>query len=81
LKENLHSVGTFVDEGQAFIDRHPDLNEEQATMGGVMWGLLRAIMECDNCPGHYRVPLDKDWDLPGGRLYCANCGGVWTRRK
>lgn len=78
--DDLHITNVVVDEAKGFMDRHPDLNETQSGWGGMSFGLLRALMECDNCPGRYRVPLDKEWDSPGGRLYCAHCGGVWIRQ-
>jgi hypothetical protein len=79
MSDDLHSVNTTVDEGLAFIQRHPDLNDTQKATGGLMWGLLRAVMECPNCPGEFRVPLDIEWDRPGGRIACPRCQGVWTR--
>ena len=66
------SVQTFLKEGQAFLKRHPDMPE----VGGWAWGLLRAVAECPNCPGHFRVPLDKSWKT----LVCPNCHGVWVRK-
>ena len=67
-----NSVDTFLQEGKAFAERHPDTPE----IGGWAWGLLRAVMECPNCPGHFRVPLDKDWK----RIACPNCKNVWERK-
>lgn len=69
---------TFVDNAIAFTDRHPDLNETQKAIGGTWYGILRALFECPNCPGMYRIPLDEHWADPGGRLYCRNCGETWT---
>jgi hypothetical protein len=78
--DDLHTASTVVDEAKAFMDRHKELNETQAVMGGMWFGFLRALMECSECPGYYRVPLDKEWYRPGGRLYCVHCGGVWIRQ-
>lgn len=60
-------VATVVREGQAFLDRLdlpknkalPARQVEAATFGAWAWGCLRALYECDNCPGSYRVPLGK----------------------
>lgn len=66
-------VETFLREGQAFASRHAEL--PGATMGGFAWGLLRAVSECPDCPGVYRVPQDQEWLV----LVCGNCHGTWTR--
>lgn len=60
---NRTATDTVVDEGNAFLERHPDIQ-----------------MECPNCPGQFRVPIDKDWDRPGGRIYCHTCKGVWIKQ-
>jgi len=70
----LHSVHTVVDEGNAFNARHPDLNNTQASLGGLVWGMMRALYECPTCPGKYRVPTVADPNV----IVCTNCGGVWT---
>ena len=70
---DLHAVDTFVDEAAAFHRRHPDLDAQQASFGGLAWGLLRALAECPECPGTFRRPLDAAWT----RLACPRCGGVW----
>lgn len=84
-RDPLHSVNTFVDEGVAFLERHPDLRENDftASVGGVLWGALRALMECDFCPGHFRVPVawEKVADEPGDYIYCPNCQRLWEKRK
>jgi hypothetical protein len=79
------SVDTFVDEAQGFIHRN-NLEGPQATFGGLAWGFLRAVLECDHCPGVFRVPLDENRKQAGftresewRHLYCPNCTGVWTK--
>jgi hypothetical protein len=69
-----HSVHTFTDEALAFTDRHRDLNPGQAGIGGMVWGFMRAIAECPDCPGTFRIPLDEEWH----ELACPKCHGVWT---
>lgn len=71
----LRGVDTFIDEAIAFNARHPELDEQQQAFGGLLWGAMRAIAECPNCPGRFRVPLDGDWN----RLYCPGCGYLWQR--
>ena len=72
---DMHGVKTFVDEAQGFINRN-NLNDSPvaATLGGMFWGMLRAVVECPNCPGHYRTPV-----MVEGEEYChcANCDGWW----
>ncbi len=67
-------------------------------MGGMLgltalaWGVLRAIYECPDCPGHYRVPMEQRDDcwrqVPFERagddstweaIACPHCQGLWTR--
>jgi hypothetical protein len=67
------SLETFSREGNAFVSRHPEFNDAQATYGGLIWGFMRAIMECPNCPGHYRIPRDKEYKT----LYSPCCGAYW----
>jgi hypothetical protein len=71
-RPDFHSVNTFVDEALAFIRRHK-LEGQQATMGGLAWGALRALAECPNCPGTFRIPLDADWSV----LFCGKCQAFW----
>ncbi|HUY76875.1 MAG TPA: hypothetical protein VMV29_08890 [Ktedonobacterales bacterium] len=75
-------VDTALREGRAFIDRHPELQEPEngriATFAGLTWGVFRAIYECDDCPGVYRVPVRNHPD--GEAITCPSCGGVWIRR-
>lgn len=77
--EAASSAHTMVREGQEFIQEH---YEEFAdfpaalSLGGMAWGLLRAIAECPNCPGVFRVPHDEDWHV----LVCPQCHGVWADR-
>lgn len=73
MSDQYHSVGTLIDEGEKFIDKS-GLTGATVTWGGMVWGLMRAIAECPNCPGRFRTPLDPDWH----RLHCANCGYTWT---
>lgn len=68
-------VDTFVTEALAFDRRHPELNDAQANLGGLAWGLMRALAACPDCPGVFRRPLDAGWR----RLACPRCGGVWEQ--
>lgn len=69
------SVATFTREGLAYIERHPELNEIQKAVGGMAWGMFRAVLECPDHDGAYRVPLDREWV----RLVCPVDGAVWDR--
>ncbi len=84
VRDPLHSVNTFVDEGMAFLDRHPDLRENDtlSSIGGLYWGLLRSLMECDFCPGHFRFPVawEKVSNTPGDFIYCPNCQRLWEHK-
>lgn len=84
----------FLEEAESFIADHPDLSEWQAAVGGTIWGLLRALMECPNCPGHFRVPLRPEEEradlirqlgililVEREYLYCPHCGNVWERQE
>ncbi len=77
--KDMGGVGTFVKYGSEFVDKHEgQLGERAATMGGLVMGFMRAILECDNCgPGVFRVPSDPDWN----QLYCPSCGGVWVKKE
>ena len=70
----LHSVHTVIDEGNDFAARHPDLSGAAASTGSLVWGMLRALYECPDCPGKYRVPTKADANV----IVCTSCGGVWT---
>lgn len=76
--DDLHSVHTMCDEGKKFVVGHPELNETQAAWGAVTWGLLRALMECPNCPGHFRVPRMTTIGIEV--LWCPNCHGQWIHQ-
>jgi len=74
--DEFHAVGTFTRYGDDFARRHDDgLGTTAACMGGVAVGMMRALLECDDCPGTFRRPLDPDWT----RLYCPSCHGVWEK--
>ncbi len=68
-------------------------------MGGMLgltalaWGMLKAIYECPDCPGHYRVPMEERdgcWrqvpyeragdDSTWEAIACPHCQGLWTRK-
>jgi len=72
----MNKVRTFVDEGIQFTKSHPELNDVQANSGAVTWGFMRALAECPDCPGVFRIPDNEDWD----HLYCPSCQGVWTHK-
>lgn len=71
-------VRTFLTEGQAFVQAHREEvgNDSVVEFGGWVWGLMRAIAECPNCPGVFRVPTDDDWTY----LVCPQCKGVWAHK-
>jgi hypothetical protein len=69
----LHLTDVVCDEAKAFAARHPDLNAAQQATGMLTWGLLRALAECPDCPGVFRVSPD-DWHT----LVCPQCRGVWV---
>lgn len=69
---DLHSTHTVCDEAKAFTARHPELTGTQQANGMLVWGLLRAVAECPNCPGVFRVSPD-NWHT----LVCPQCRGVW----
>lgn len=69
MSEN--SAATVAIEGDAFAKRHAELGPEAAVMGGLAWGLLRALAECPDCPGSFRVPAGQD-----GLWRCPACGKV-----
>jgi hypothetical protein len=65
-------------------------NEPFVAVAALGFGMLKAIMECPNCPGRFRVPVvmvggkwvtDNDprsnWDT----IACAHCNTLWTRPK
>lgn len=72
----MSKVDTFGKEGKIFLKEHPELNEVQANLGYVTWGFLRALAECPECPGVFRIPDNENWD----HLYCPSCHGVWTHK-
>lgn len=82
MSDAIDPVTTAVREGRSFLDRHPDIASGPAAMlGGLTWGILRAVMECDNCPGVYRVPVVRDGTSAGyDAITCPSCGGVWVHR-
>lgn len=66
------TLDTFMDGWGGFNERHPEMADNP--LGGMTWGFMRAIAECPECPGVFRVPVNgKDWDVLG----CPRCGGVW----
>ncbi|MCC6315051.1 MAG: hypothetical protein IT337_13685 [Thermomicrobiales bacterium] len=80
--DDLHSVGVVVDEGQAFIRRHEDdlgVNTFASTVGGLTWGLMRAIAECPNCPGTFRTPVGKAYGYESAfdLMTCPQCRCTW----
>lgn len=73
-RPDLHVVDVVVDEGEAFMARCRDVRGDARVVGGLVWGLLRAVAECPRCPGYFRVPRSlSDWSL----LHCLNCDGWW----
>ena len=73
MPTDLHPVNVICDEGTAFLHRHPELNDTHKSVGGLLYGFLRAVAECPDCPGVFRVSPD-GWQT----LVCRQCGGVWT---
>lgn len=81
MTEDLHSVGVVVDEGNAFVARMPEdlRNNSWATsIGSLTYGIMRALAECPNCRGHFRVPC-KGYEDTWEYMACTNCGGIWQR--
>lgn len=79
----MDSVKTFRDEATGFTKRHPDLNATQQAFGGVLLGMMKALAECPDCPGVFRVPFDADW-TPNAfgewkYLGCPKCEKIWER--
>ena len=72
----MSKVNTFANEAKDFMDKHKDLTESKMVLGGVAWGFLRALAECPDCPGVYRIPDNEEWD----HLYCPSCKNVWTHK-
>lgn len=74
----MSEVGTFVEHGGGAVDRFlaKGLPGTQAVWGGVVVGLMRALLECDCQPGVFRTPQDPDWRV----LYCSTCHGWWERQ-
>lgn len=53
------TVELALDEGRKILDKlGPDAGRAPfVAVGALAFGLLKAIMECPNCPGHFRVPV------------------------
>lgn len=85
MNTDCHSTDTFTNEALAFTERHGEqLGPVAATFGGLTFGAMKAIAECPNCPGHFRVPYDAEgrlaWPVGNGNwkyLRCPECKGVW----
>ena len=76
MPTDLHAVNIVCDEGTAFLHRHPELNDTHKSVGGLVYGLLRALAECPDCPpGVFRVSPD-GWQT----LVCRQCRGVWVHQ-
>lgn len=77
----MRGVNTFVDEAMSFQSRHNALNNIQSAFGGTLFGFMKALAECPECPGHFRIPYDAD-GTPNAfgewaYLYCPNCKALW----
>lgn len=73
---SVDHVATVCDEGRAFDERHRDeLNETQRAMGGLIWGLMRALAECPNCPGTFCTPIGERFGCESAFdvLVCPGC--------
>lgn len=82
----MRDVNTVVEQGNALRERYRERGGEPGNdalpTGMLLWGLLRAVAECPNCPGVFRNPYHAggvpgtmdDW---GEYLVCPRCGGVW----
>jgi hypothetical protein len=72
---------TALREGRALLDKAaaeaPQAQADSVRHYGqpfaLGWGMLRAIYECPDCPGSFRVPLKADPNT----IVCPNCCGVW----
>lgn len=70
------SLDTVMTEWKAFDDRHPEY--AHLGLGGLTMGLMKALYECPDCPGSFRVPIAHETrELIG----CAKCGGMWEWRE
>lgn len=82
IRRDMHSVDTFIDEAIGFTKRHPDLDGQQQAFGGSLMGFMKAIAECPDCPGVFRIPFDSDWkpNAFGEWKYlgCPKCEKFWT---
>ncbi len=86
---DLHDVDVAVTEGQKFLDRAYAQGVEPGhpfvAVTGLAFGMLRAIMECPNCPGTFRVPITEDGRIDRDprsewlRIGCPHCHMTWTR--
>lgn len=72
----MSKLDTFAKYGDLFQKEHTELNDVQANLGAVTVGFLRALAECPNCTGVFRIPDNENWD----HLYCPSCQGVWTHK-
>lgn len=76
MSDKPDPVKTFVEYGSEFVDKHQaELGNTAATWGGMVMGLLRALYECDYCPGVFRVHIDDK------TIRCPKCGRVWEIRE
>ena len=74
-------VNTFVNEAISFQSRNKDLSEFHSAVGATLFGFMKALSECPECPGHFRIPYDTDgtpnafgeWKY----LYCPHCKNMW----
>lgn len=75
----MSATDRAVDEGAAFLARHPDLPEAVRPIGALTWGLWRALYACPAGCAATMAPAD---GLEAEARYwrCPTCGGVWERR-
>lgn len=74
------SLKLALDEGQKVLDTLSERigweQAQKAQIPALAWGMFKAIMECPDCPGHFRVPVDfgdgQEW------IHCPNCDGYWV---
>lgn len=83
MSNNLHETHTFIDTALAFSERHPKIKDTpQGALGAALFGMMKALAECPECPGAFRIPHDSDWtpNLLGEWKYlaCPQCQRVWT---
>ena len=100
MADKTDPVKTVVQEGRAFLERNfpgstadpffgqPTKVPVAGVWGAWAFGLMKALYECPNCPGSYRIPVGDrvirpyvvNCNSPEDILHCQNCGGNWVHQ-